>query len=272
MRECMYCGKQLEKDEVCSCSMSEAKRREREAEKTEPQAESSSEKKDTCSEKKKKRAKRRSFSQTADQGSENAVAGAWRLVRDFISSPIETVMNPAGMGKAEIFILVIAEGIIAGLCAFSIITGASRGPFSFLGNVLGFKGISGYNVLLGWSLSALSGATMGTIGYFIYSGIFYLINKWIFRQYIPYWDFVKRFAFVAIPVSVVGIAGIILGMFSQRTFAILLLCGAVGTIVLTYELLRSLWYAKSASKTMLTMMAGMFIFLLIITHIVRLSM
>ena len=31
MRECIYCGRQLEKGEVCTCAMSVAKRREREA-------------------------------------------------------------------------------------------------------------------------------------------------------------------------------------------------------------------------------------------------
>lgn len=284
MRECIYCGRQLEKGEVCTCAMSAAKRREREeaaqntqADKTTDKAREREQKKQAKREAKRerqaqKRAKHNSYSGFGKAQSINAIANAWRLFKDFIKSPVETVMNPGDMGKAEIFILVIIEGIIGGLCAFSIVTGASRGPFSFLGNILGFKGISGYSVLLGWLLSALSGSVSGIIIFFIYSGVFYLVNRWIFKQFTPYWDFVKRFAFVAIPISVVGIIGIVLGMFSQQTFMLLLLCGAVGTVVLTYELLRSVWYSKSAAKTMYIMVLCIFIFLLIIVNITRFSM
>lgn len=287
MRECIYCGRQLEKGEVCTCAMSAKKRREREENSAAAEPDKNSTetvREDKTAKKKekrrmkeeKKRAKqeerRRAREKRGSINSKNALLGAWRLVKDFMRSPIETIMNPVGMGMAETLILVIAEGIIGGLCAYSIVTGASRGPFSFLGNILGFKGMSGYSVLLGWLMSALSGALSGTVIFFIYSGIFYLINKWIFRQFSPYREFIKRFAFVALPMAAVGIAGIVLGMFSQRTFGLLLVAGAVGTVILTYELLRSVWYSKSASKTMLVMMLAIFVFMLIVSNIVRLSM
>ena len=72
--------------------------------------------------------------------------------------------------------------------------------------------------------------------------------------------------------AAVGVAGIVLGMFSQRTFATLLIAGAVGTVILTYELLRSVWYSKSASKTMFAMMIAVFIFMMAVSNIIRLSM
>ena len=285
MRECIYCGKQLEKGEMCSCAMSVQKRREREM--NEEKTNLDENKKDTvrddraAKKEEKRRAKeeakrakqaRRDQAKNSGTNAKNAFAGAWRLLKDFVKSPIETIMNPVGMGISEMLILVIAEGIIGGLCAYSIVTGASRGPFSFLGNLLGFKGFSGYSVLLGWLMSAVSGAVSGLLIFFIYSGIFYLINKWIFRQFSPYKEFIKRFAFVALPMAAVGVAGIVLGMFSQRTFTTLLIAGAVGTVILTYELLRSVWYSKSASKTMLAMMIAVFIFMLAVSNIVRLSM
>lgn len=290
MRECIYCGRQLEKGEVCNCAMSVKKRREREenaaarepgTEKAETLREDKTAKKEEKRrikeekkrEKQEERRQARAKTGSVNRGSsKNALLGAWRLVKDFLRSPIETIMNPVGMGMAEMLILVIVEGMIGGLCAYSIITGASRGPFSFLGNILGFKGMSGYSVLLGWLMSALSGALSGTLMFFIYSGIFYLINKWVFRQFSPYREFIKRFAFVAMPMAAVGIAGIVLGMFSQRTFSLLLIAGAVGTVILTYELLRSVWYSKSASRTMLVMMIAVFVFMLIVSNIVRLSM
>ncbi|MBR0365388.1 MAG: hypothetical protein IJH94_01125 [Clostridia bacterium] len=282
MRECIYCGRQLEKGEVCSCAMSVAKRREREmnAEQAKPDGDTAradkaaqkEEKHRAREEKKRAKEEKRKQAKTGGTNANNAFAGAWRLFKDFVKSPIDTIMNPVGMGIPEMLILVIAEGSIGGLCAYSIVTGASRGPFSFLGNLLGFKGLTGYSVLLGWLMSAVSGAVSGMLMFFIYSGIFYLINKWIFRQFSPYREFIKRFAFVALPMAAVGVAGIVLGMFSQRTFAMLLVAGAAGAVILTYELLRSVWYSKSASKTMLVMMIAIFIFMLVASNIVRLSM
>ena len=282
MRDCMYCGRQLEKGEVCSCAMSVAKRREREmnAEQAKPDGDTAradkaaqkEEKHRAREEKKRAKEEKRKQAKTGGTNANNAFAGAWRLFKDFVKSPIDTIMNPVGMGIPEMLILVIAEGSIGGLCAYSIVTGASRGPFSFLGNLLGFKGLTGYSVLLGWLMSAVSGAVSGMLMFFIYSGIFYLINKWIFRQFSPYREFIKRFAFVALPMAAVGVAGIVLGMFSQRTFATLLIAGAVGTVILTYELLRSVWYSKSASKTMFAMMIAVFIFMMAVSNIIRLSM
>ena len=282
MRECIYCGRQLEKGEVCSCAMSVAKRREREmnAEQAKPDGDTAradkaaqkEEKHRAREEKKRAKEEKRKQAKTGGPNANNAFAGAWRLFKDFVKSPIDTIMNPVGMGIPEMLILVIAEGSIGGLCAYSIVTGASRGPFSFLGNLLGFKGLTGYSVLLGWLMSAVSGAVSGMLMFFIYSGIFYLINKWIFRQFSPYREFIKRFAFVALPMAAVGVAGIVLGMFSQRTFATLLIAGAVGTVILTYELLRSVWYSKSASKTMFAMMIAVFIFMMAVSNIIRLSM
>ncbi len=294
MRECIYCGRQLEKGELCTCAMSVAKRKEKEAraaaekaaepktkkeEKAEAHEKQRQEKEREKAKKKNERERRaetKRASRNAARGSYNAYkknsfANVWRLFKDFVKSPVETVLNPGDMTKAEILLFVIIEGIIGGLCVYSVVTGASRGPLRLLGNLLGFKGAAGYGALLGWLASALSGAIGGVITFFIYSGVFYLVSKWIFKMLTPYWDFVKRFAFVAIPTAIIGAVGVILGFFSQTTFAVLLLCGIVGTIVLTYEILRSMWYSKSPAKTMYTMMLCIFIFLLIVLYIVRLS-
>ena len=290
MRECMYCGRQLEKGEMCTCAMSVKRRREREAEqesapktkKEEKQAErqrKTQEKEQKKEQKRDKREREKAARERAGAGYTRQTSGGhgvfknvWFLIKSFVRSPIETVMNPGRMGKAETLVLVMIEGLISGLCAFSIITGAARGPFSFLGNVLGFRGMSGYSVLLGWGLSALSGAAGGVVTFFIYSGIFYLVNRFIFRSFIGYWDFIRRFAFVAIPISMVGAVGIVLGMFSQHMFLLLLLAGVAGTVILTYELLRSVWHTKSPASVMYAMLLCLFVFMMIFTGLLRASM
>lgn len=290
MRECIYCGRQLAKGELCTCAMSVAKRKEKEAReaaekaaapKTPKEERAEAREKQKQEKKREKEARRNERERRAEEKRDNrsaynaykknSFANVWRLFKDFLKSPVETVLNPGDMTKAEILMFVITEGIVGGLCVYSVVTGASRGPLRLLGNLLGFKGIAGYGILLGWLASALSGAIGGVLIFFIYSGVFYLVSKWIFRMFTPYWEFVKRFAFVAIPTSIIGALGVILGFFSQTTFAVLLLCGVVGTVVLTYEILRSMWYSKSPARTMYTMMLCIFIFLLIVLYIVRLS-
>lgn len=286
MRECIYCGRQLEKGEQCTCAMSVAKRRERErreqAERPKTKAEIKAEQKEkkrqekqrVKSEKIREKAARENARRASTYSAginKGAFSNVWRLFKNFIKSPIETIMNPGEMSVTEIMIFVIFEGFIAGLCTYSVVTGASRGSLRLLGNLLGFNGMNGYNYVVGWIISAISGAVGGIVTFLLYTGIFYFINKWIFKQFTPYWEFSKRFVFAAIPFTIIGAIGVLLGLFSQTTFAVLLICGGAGMVILTYEILRSMWYSKSASKTMYAMMAGLLIFMMIALYIVRIS-
>ena len=276
MRECIYCGRSLEKGEKCTCPMSVANRKSKEQAEPEPQKDNRSEEKARKKARKeetkrqKKAERERMRANRSHVNCNNLFAEFKTLLIRFIKSPVETVMNPGEMSKAVIICFSVIEGIIGGLCVYSIITGAVRGPFKFLGNMMGFGGENGYGVLKGWLMSALSGGISGIVIFFIYSGVFYIINRWIFKQFTPYWDFIKRFAFVAIPMSAVGVLGVILGLFSLFTFIILLLSGAAGSILITYEILRSVWYSKSPTKIIYTMMLGIFVFLTVLMNFIRL--
>ena len=274
MRECIYCGRTLEKNEKCTCAMSVARRMakdsgepERTKTKADIKAEKQAEKNRKREEKKNARAQKRAYRQY-NFNTKGTMREMWRLLVSFIKSPVETVMNPGDMSKGLIILFVAFEGVISGLCAFSVATGAIRGPIGFLGNVMGFKGAAGYSVLGQWAASAFSGAVSGIMIFFLYSGIFYVVNRWIFKQFTPYWEFVKRFAFAALPFTVIGTVGVILGIFSQLTFIVLLLCGIIGTLLITYEILRSVWYSKSADKIIYTMMLCIFVFLMILIYFV----
>lgn len=269
MRECIYCGKSLEKGEQCNCAMSVAKRMQKEADNAKDENVKEPKKKKEKKERIKRERPLRYKKTNAE--AKNAFLRAWQLFISFIKSPVDTVMNPGEMSWAVILILVAAEGIVAGLCAFSVITGAVRGPISFLGNAMGFKGLAGYEVIKGWVLAAISGALSGTAIFFLYSGIFFAVNKWIIRQFSPYSEFVKRFAFVAMPTSVLGVLSVVLGLFSQTTFVLLLICGLIGSIIITYEILRSAWYMKTPNKTMYIMMICIFIFLLIALKFINIA-
>lgn len=308
MRECIYCGRQLEKGEQCTCATSVAKRKEREAK---AEAERPKTKKEIRNEERERKSREkakarehaqrqkeqrrqqqshrqhqyngagyggnpfggfgqygRPFGGVNNSSGTNPFVNIGRLLLRFLKSPIETVMNPGRMGLAEILIMVALEGIIGGLCVFAVISGAARGIFSQIGNIIGFGGENGYKLLQWWLRAAVSGLIVGYIIFFVYSGIFYVVNRYLFRQFTPYWDFVKRFVFIGLPMTVVGIVGTVLGLFSWRTFIVLIVCGLAGSVILTYELLRSMWRSVRPEKTLYTMLIAMFIFLTIIIHFV----
>lgn len=275
MRECIYCGRQLDAGEKCTCAMSEAKRRQ----KGEGPVinENSKDKKRAEKEKKKQEAKERRNAQR------EARKNAWkpkgnmgetfselkRLAISFIKSPVETVMNPGYMSKTVIFLFIIIEGIIGGMCVFAVTTGAVRGPIGTLGAMMGFGGLDGYELVREWVMSALSGAISGMVIFFVYSGVFYLVNKFIYKQFTPYWEFVKRFVFAPIPLTVIGTVGVLFGLFSYTTFLILLISGLSGVILVTYEILKSVWYMKSPTKTIYTMMLCIFVIITVLMSLMR---
>lgn len=268
MRECIYCGRALEKGEVCTCAMSVAKRMEKEGN---TQQREETKKKKPPKEKKQKVKRQKMKREKVNADAKNAFARAWQLFVSFIKSPSDTVMNPGEMSWATIIILAIFQGIIAGLCVFSVVTGAVRGPISFLGNAMGFKGMAGYEIIKGWVLAAASGALGGILVFYVYSGIFFIVNKWILRQFSPYREFVKRFAFVALPLSLLGAVSVILGLFSQTTFILLVICGLVGSVIITYEILRSMWYTKTPGRIMYLMMLCIFVFLLVLINFIKIA-
>lgn len=278
MRECIYCGRQLNAGEKCTCAMSEARRR---AKGEEPRVEENpKEKKRAEKEAKKREAKaRREEAKRARQntrrtytanGDMKGMFGDFKnLFISFIKSPVDTVMNPGEMSKAVIFLFIVLEGIIGGMCVFAVTTGAVRGPIGTLGAMMGFGGMNGYELVRGWVLSAISGAISGLVIFFVYSGVFYLVNKFIFKHFTPYWEFVKRFVFAPIPLTVIGTVGVLLGLFSYNTFLILLISGLCGVVLITYEILKSVWYSKSPTKVIYTMMLCIFVIVTVLMGLLR---
>lgn len=287
MRECIYCGKTLEKGEQCSCAMSVRKRQEKQAsqketssktkdeEKQEQKARKKAEKAHKKEERKRQREERAAKSRAAYQNysarGNNIFGNLWQNIKAFFKSPIETLMNPLGMGKSEIFLLAALEGFISSWCIFSAISGATRGVLSLLGRMIGFRGMAGYSFLHRGMMYSLSGAVGGVLLFLICSAVFYAIGKWIFRVFATFWDYAKRLVFAMLPMTIISGIGFLLGIFSPMSFISLILCGLIGNVILTYEVLKTMWSSKSASRVLYALMLGTFIILTIVMYIVRLS-
>mgnify|MGYP000500209081 FL=1 len=114
----------------------------------------------------------------------------------------------------------------------------------------------------------VSGAISGVILFFLYSGIFWLINRFVMRLKTAYWEFSIRLASTWIPFTVICAIGVILSMLSPVTLMILILCGAVSVAVLTYEALHTEWISKSPSQVLYAMMLGYFVFFTVVCYLI----
>lgn len=302
MRSCIYCGRELKDGEQCSCPGAVARRRAKEAssggsQKQEPnnntqytrptdQDSSSSYRtgythRDNVFKnawektRAKARARKNARRAAADSTKANAAGfwrGLWRLIVRLIVSPIDTVSSPGYISKGTALMIAAISGGIINLCFYFLKTGAVRSPFGLALSLLTLNPLNTYSNLLYIVLHILSGAISGILIFFIYSGIFYLINRFIFRLRTSFWDFSARLSLTPIPLVLASVIGIILGTLSSTTLVILIICGVIGMVVLTYEALRTEWIAHSPGRVMYAMLLGCFVFTAIICYIFRLSL
>jgi hypothetical protein len=194
-----------------------------------------------------------------------------KFVRSFIKSPVAQIINPPNIGKATMLAIAAIQGAVIWLSMYFVCTGVNRSIFSVLGSALGFGGIAGYSGLVKMFISLLMGAVTGIVFFFLYTGVFWCINRFILKSNTAYWDFSTRLSLTGIPLTVLGIFGVVFSFFSLTTLMILLMCGAISFVVLTYEALRTEWINKSPGTVMYSMMAGFFVLITVICYLIRIS-
>lgn len=285
MRSCIYCGRELEKGEVCNCPQSAARRMQKQSESSNAGTNNEKTGKEqsggsrttyktgyTGSRSRFDRAKERyKAKKTVKHPSTGGGAKAFfDFVKEFIKAPVDKVINPPRIGKATMLIIASAEGAVAWLGMFFLYTGMNRSIFGILGKLLGFGGIDGYSAIVKMVLCALSGAVSGIVLFFMYTGVFWLINRFIFKSKTEYWDFSTRLSLIGIPFTVLGALGVLLSIFSLRTLMLLLVCGLISSIVLMYEALKTEWINRSPGAVVYAMIGGLFIMFTVILNLIRL--
>lgn len=293
MRSCIYCGRELEKGEKCTCARSTANRQgQREASDTGKNTQSDSTyngeyryndpertqyrtgytKKDNRFKKafEKARVKR------AARARSGMNRGFWKTqlqrIAESLRDPVAAVQNPKDMSMGAMFGLWALLGAVMWLCIYFIVTNVPRGAFSMLANIMSFNGITGYKIIGYMLMTMLSGAASGIIMFLAYTGVFYAINRFVFRdRQTSYRAMSQRLALTSVPFTAVAVVGALISAFSSTTLMILLLIGAVSFVVLTYEALKAQWIYAAQGKVVYGMMLGMFILLTLMCYIIRLS-
>lgn len=264
MRSCIYCGRELEKGEVCDCPQSVAHRAGKQQSSADKKHETKNEEKKTenkqwktqhnysnpyktetsyktgyaGTESKFERAKmkrkarkaakkaRTTRTSTRSVNPKGFFGELGKYIMRFIKSPIDTISNPPHIGKASIMTIAALQGVVLWLCMFFILRGGGVGPLKILTSLMNFNGGAGYSLVLQILLCMLSGAMSGVVLFFLYSGIFWLINRFMMRLKTEYWEFSIRLASTWILFTVVCAIGVLLSMLSPVTLMILVLCGS----------------------------------------------
>lgn len=284
MRTCMYCGNELAKGEKCTCADSRARRGEddtvgKDTEKNTDKGASYSDPYRTKTSYKTgyaggdsrfERAKNRYRAKRAAKATRGAFKGMsrkrlWEYISASVKMPVETVTNPAHLGKVAMLVIAAAMGAVLWLCLFSIRHGGAAGPLKVISAAMGMDG--GYRLLKGIIAALVYGAAGGLVIFFVYTGIFYFINRFIMRMQTPYWSFCERLVAAWIPFTLICFIGSLLSLLSPLTLAAMVLCGAVTAAILTYEALKAEWYSASPSKIVYAMILGYFVFLSIMLHL-----
>lgn len=282
MRSCIYCGRELEKGEVCNCPQSAARRIQKQQEsenaknntkKTESESGRTTYKtgytgRQSKFDRAKGRYKARKAERTAES-SKGAVKTFFNFVKEFIKTPVDKVINPPQIGKAVMLVIAAAQGAVAWLGMFFLYTGMNRSVFGILGKLLGFGGLAGYSAIAKMLLCALLGAVSGIVLFFMYTGVFWLINRFIFKSQTEYWDFSTRLSLIGIPFTALGALGVAFSIFSLRTLMLLLICGLISSVVLMYEALKTEWISRSSGAVMYAMIGGLFILFTVLLNLIR---
>lgn len=291
MRSCAYCGRDLQDGEQCNCPGAVARRENKKnntnsyANKNHNDNRTSYHTGYTQKENPLKRAWKKNRMKAAarrnayksknnytntpmDQG---FWKNLWKFIAKFVVSPIETIANPGYINKGTVLVLAGIQGAIINLCIYFLRTGAVRSPFGIALSLITFNPMRSYSNLMYIGLAILSGIISGILIFFIYSGIFYFLNRFIMRQRTLFWDFSQRLVLTPIPFTAISVLGILFGMISSTTLAIMVLIGLVSMIILTYEALKTEWISFSNSRVFYMTILGLFIFTSIICYIIRLS-
>lgn len=277
----MYCGRELAKGEVCGCPQSVKMRREKEqkesggadtrqsadyASNTSAQPEDKTTWRQRREKKRRTRPVRNKTQKTAGTG---GARGFFSYILSCVREPVFKAANPGYVRMWWIWALTGINGFTVSAALFLSGNALKKGLFGIISMVLGFKGVAGWRNILQLLLAAVSGTVMGYIQFFVLCAVFFIIGKLAVRSASGFKEYMERFAPCTIPLTAVGLLGIVFAVFSPSMLMLLLACGAVFEAILLYEALRSHWHTQP-DFTIYTAAGGLFVYAVLCFNIYKL--
>lgn len=266
MRSCIYCGRDLEKDEKCNCPGA-MRARQTKTEST-AGADNTSEKHtenqysgwqnntyQTGYTKKKKKFKFKFKKPNFRRHDFRADAGAVKgFTRRFLHDPVNTVSSPGYLNPVQIVLILLITAVGLSLCCFftaqHVIPGIYKLP------------------------QLLEYALYGTLSFtgleFAFILVLFLINKFILRNRRKFMEFATAPVAAMIPLMLLSLVGAGINFFSIYATVMLVLTGGVMNIILTYEAMRSEWSFAPATRIMYLIGISYFLFFVVAFNLIRL--
>ncbi len=282
MRSCIYCGKELQKDEQCTCPTSVAKRM------------YNSSNTNNGSEKNTYSYGTDNAYRTGYTKRENPLKRAWHTylqrkkaarsksstvkkplrrnlifdVISFIKSPVTTIYNPGEMSVFLVILISAISGIFTGLGLYTLLVKIINGAALIRTGSLNINMVvSGISSIFGATIIVIFGAILGIVLFLISVASIYIISRGIFKCHMRFWELASRLVLCPLALSISSLFAIVFGMFSVSVFSIIILCGIITSFVLTYEALRSIWSTKTPNQVLYGMLLSMLIVGILISNI-----
>ncbi len=292
MRSCIYCGRELGKDEKCTCRQSVraraakqentagANKSEEEYEKYKRSQTGADRNKGTDSgstayhtgyTKKQTKWDRGSFKRKAKMNKDRAKESAndiknsiSHMVKSILLNPMDAVANSGYVSKAVIIVINIITG-----CALSL------DVFMFLLKRYGHDAFSAKLAQYGYSFAAanpvfiITNAVVFTALVFLFQLVLYAFDKFVFRSRSGFWAFASRITAALSPFMISCAVGAAVGIFTIYATLMLIVTGSALSCILLYEALRNQWISLGRSTVFYITGIGIFIFTVICFNIFR---
>lgn len=267
MRSCIYCGRDLGKDEKCMCARAVAARQAKESnsEKNYESGQDSTYRTGyTGTDKKKFRFKKLHFKKPKFKkpdfkSTANIVSG---FTKRFMYDPINGVSNPDRINSGQVFLVLILTALFLSLCGFFV---SSR----LLSGLMYEAGLSiKYNLRTLLVYTGI-GTVVMTVIELVFVSVLYFINRFVLKYKTKFSLFIIRPVAALIPVTVFSLLGALISFFSVYATVMLVFTGSIMNIILTYEGMRSEWSSIPATRTMYLTAFAYFLFFVVVFNIIR---
>lgn len=270
MRSCIYCGKELKDKEVCQCPQSVKMRAEKASQQTSGDSANTYQTGYMKKEGKfkhwqeKQRTKAKVKVNRVNYSARDIKDGIVGVIRNMLFHPVEAVSNPGRMNIPTIIVMNVILGLLLA-CVYV------RCLYFFLGGAISIflashnfpAGIPAAPIMIFGMTIIFTLLSMG------FTGVLYLINRFIMRQHESYWVFSSRMVTAYIPLILASAAGLVISLFTPYGMLMFLASGLVMTFILVYEGMRTQWLSLPASIVFYVIGGATFIFAVICYNIFR---
>lgn len=302
MRSCIYCGKSLGKDEVCDCPQAVKKRAEK-AESAQTASNSGNERKTEngqysytqntagkdsyntnanqsgtsyrtgYTEPKKgaayyKRIIKRKFEDLkySVKNSGSFFSSLFDFIKRFSFTPVDSVSYNNSVSLPKAVVITVINALILGMSAMLLAIGVRyHSRFTGLWSVFMRSDLNIFTFFRG----VLQYALLVFVMLYVLWLIIYFMDKLLMRSAVRFRDFLPRFVTTTIPVTVMGVVGVVLGLFSIYATVMFAVCGVVAWIILTYEALRTYWSPRGANSVFYMMILAFLLFSIVLFNLWR---